>query len=354
MPAFKFLLPTMAQLTRSQREAVLKNEPVLVTGVPGSGKTVVSIHRLLINSNAELFTYTRMLKTSIAHSTMATNVTASRRINSVHAWYWAKTHSSLMDALDNDNVLGPLTSNHVRIGELIIDEAQDLPKRFYMAISNICDKVSLGADDAQQMYDVDTCEYDLRCIFSINVPIELGQNFRNKYEIFNFARQFMPDNPRSNDQNVLERLRMENSGGELPFVYENSNDSSRRNFINTILDNNRNKNIALLVYNQSTVDRYYELVKSLGYECSKYHSGLTNDEKLNVENSLKNILITTFHSSKGLEFDIVIMPEFETASLDKSKFYYVGSTRAKDNLFIICAKRPGILNSFNNLTYNIG
>src|SRR5690606_13051419 len=130
----------------SQRQAVNEDRPIIVSGVPGSGKTVVSIYRLLNNSNAELFTYTRMLKTSIAQSAQANNATASRRINSVHAWYWAKTRSSLMDALDNDNVLEPLKTNRVRINELIIDEAQDLPKRFYTAISNVCEKVSLGAD----------------------------------------------------------------------------------------------------------------------------------------------------------------------------------------------------------------
>jgi len=351
MPPFRFLLPTMAQLTRSQRQAINESDAVIVTGVPGSGKTVVSIYRLLNNTNAELFTYTRMLKTSISHSAIAHNVTASRRISSVHSWYWSKTGSSLMDAIDNDNVLAPLRNRNVRIRELIVDEAQDLPTNFYKAIVQVCDKISIGADDAQQLYDVDTNEYDLKRIFNQNTTVELGQNFRNRYEIFNFARQFMANNPRANDQNVLERLRMENSGGELPFVFENANETNRNNFINGILDNNRNKNIALLVYNQSSVDRYYNLIKTLGYECSKYHSGLSNEEKQNVENDLKNILVTTFHSSKGLEFDVVIMPEFETASYNNNRLYYVAATRAKDNLFIICSRPPVILNTFNRSTF---
>lgn len=351
MPPFKFNLPTLAQLTRSQKQAINETKSVIVTGVPGSGKTVVSIYRLLSSSaNTELITYTRMLKTSIAHSAITRNVESSRKIHSIHAWYWAKTHSSLIDALDNGTVSEQL--NGVRLKNLIVDEAQDMELSFYRALARNSESVSIGADDDQKMYDVDTNEYALRNIFNGNVVVELGQNFRNRFEIFNFARQFLPENPRANDKNVLDRLEAENSGGELPYVYVSQSEAERTKFINQILDNNRNKNIAILVYNTSEVDLYRNIVSNLGYEVSKYHNKMDNDEKKNIEENLKNIVITTFHSSKGLEFDIVIMPSFEKAKVDKNNFYYVGCTRAKDNLFIIASQMPAVLENFDNNTFD--
>lgn len=350
MPAFKFNLPTLAQLTRSQRHAINQTESVIVTGVPGSGKTVVSIYRLLSNSaNNELLTYTRMLKTSIAHSAITSNIESSRKVHSIHAWYWSKTRSSLIDALENGTVSEKL--NGRRLGHLIIDEAQDMPLSFYRAIAKNSESVSLGTDDDQQMYDVDTTEYALRNIFSRNTVIELGQNFRNRFEIFNFARQFIPQNPRANDKNVLDRLRAENSGGEIPYVYVNRLETDRTNFINQILDNNRNKNTAILVFNTSEVDAYYNTISRLGYEVSKYHNKLSDDEKKSTESNLKNIVVTTFHSSKGLEFDVVIMPSFERATMDNNHLYYVGCTRAKDNLFIIASQMPTLFRNFNSNTF---
>jgi len=350
MPPFRFNLPTLAQLTRSQKQAINETKSVIVTGVPGSGKTVVSIYRLLSSSaNTELLTYTRMLKTSIAHSAITSNVQSSSKIYSIHAWYWAKTRSSLIDALENGMVDTQL--NGKRLKHLIIDEAQDMELSFYRALVNNSESVSIGADDDQKMYDVDTTEYALRNIFKSNIVFELGQNFRNRFEIFNFARQFIPQNPRANDQNTLERLKAENSGGELPYVYVSQSETERNNFINSILNNNTNKNTAILVYNQTEVDAYYRIISGLGYECSKYHSGISNDKKKNIEYDLKNILVTTFHSSKGLEFDIVIMPSFEKATENKNNFYYVGCTRAKDNLFIIASQMPNILRNFDNNTF---
>jgi superfamily I DNA/RNA helicase len=69
MPDFTFRLPIDSQLTDTQRIALDYDSSLLLTGGPGSGKTVVTINRFLKpvknNQNVMLFTYNKTLLASI-------------------------------------------------------------------------------------------------------------------------------------------------------------------------------------------------------------------------------------------------------------------------------------------------
>jgi len=65
MPKFEFWLPTPDTLTRKQRRAIDSHNDIFLTGVPGSGKTVVSIFRLKKKNNGILFTYGKLLRKTI-------------------------------------------------------------------------------------------------------------------------------------------------------------------------------------------------------------------------------------------------------------------------------------------------
>ena len=47
MPDFKFRLPAITELTSLQQVAYHSVKPIVVTGGPGSGKTVISVFRFL-------------------------------------------------------------------------------------------------------------------------------------------------------------------------------------------------------------------------------------------------------------------------------------------------------------------
>ena len=69
-----------------------------------------------------------------------------------------------------------------------------------------------------------------------------------------------------------------------------------------------------------------------------------NDEKENI----KDVIFITAHKSKGLEFDIVIIPDIHNFDYWKKKAssstinqndYYVGMTRAREELILLSNKR---------------
>ena len=75
---------------------------------------------------------------------------------------------------------------------------------------------------------------------------------------------------------------------------------------------------------------YYTKKLKNDFEISSY----TSNNK-DVPSNLQNIVLTTFKSSKGLEFDIVIMPQFQHIKEKNRNQYYIGATRAKTSLYII-------------------
>ena len=380
MPPFQFRLPQIQDLTLHQRRALNEYErPIIVTGVPGCGKTVVSIWRLLSSTRpTRLITYTNMLKTAISHLTNIRNANKANYVYTVDEWFvrycnvflakgnedrqrlesWV-TRYPIADHNNSDEIFSAL----VRIGafgyDLIIDEGQDLHSAIYKALKKANLSISIGADEAQQLYrNIDTNEAILRQIFTEQSHryIPLTKNFRNRYEIFNFARHFVPENPNANSINVLEDLRQERAGGNMPYIYVLHNHQEILNILKRIIENNMGGNIGILLDSQDSVDRYYDYINSFtinnqSVECSKYHNRLPKAKKLEIENDLKNILVTTYKSAKGLEFDTVIMPEFENAITENKKHYYVGASRARESLFILCLRKPKLIDSRFDGTY---
>ena len=76
---------------------------------------------------------------------------------------------------------------------------------------------------------------------------------------------------------------------------------------------------------------------------------------------IDNVHVTTFKSSKGTEFDTVIIPDFENMLTNIAQLnvidendYYVAITRAKRNLYLISTSTPNFLerSEQQKLTYS--
>lgn len=374
MAKFEFRLPSQDDIRNSTNGqimlSIINNDYdekfSLVTGCPGSGKTTVSIFRLIRLANngksTILLTYQRMLKVAI-ENLLARQGISSSKVNTIHSWF-PKTTGKLLGFSNQDNKLSASEIENAlrgRVGnmELILDEAQDLEERVFQAFPKVFGRITIGADNDQQMHQgsgVSETTIKQQISHSSN-EFTLQFNYRNTYQIYNFARYFVPNSPKANDSQTLSALKRYKNSGDLPEVLKFSGQSDMQSRLKTIIENYRGFNIGVLFPFTNQVESYHSTISGFGFECSKYYSDMTDAEKSRTESDLKSILVTTFISAKGMEFDIVIMPEFDSIKNtgEAKRQAYVGCTRAKNRLVIMyTGTKPSILNSFPSDTYDTG
>jgi len=294
MAEFKFRLPMGTELTRQQRRAIDSKKAIFLTGVPGSGKTVVSVYRLKNTNNSILFTYGKLLRLAIANTINDEN----KIIDNIHNWHFDKNKIYLEKAISDNNFLNTIENfkNKYTYDYIMVDEGQDLLPNVYKLLKELTTNLSVSADNAQKVYTDGASEEVILEILPSLQKIELNQNFRNSYEIYNFAKEFVPNNSRANDINMLERFTK--GDADKPYVYLVETLNITFEITEAILNDNKNTNIGILSEDKLTVDTYVKKLKE-NYELSSY----TSSDK-DVPKNLKNIVITTFKSSK--EWNLIL------------------------------------------------
>lgn len=409
MPDFIFRLPL--KLTDAQRLAIDDyDESLVVTGGPGSGKTTVTIFRFLTpvknNQDALLFTYNRTLLASIKgilrnkaeelFGGLDENTIKSvieNKVSSFYKWYgWFE--SSYDEETIGNRFLNKISFRGGRkYEEIFFDEGQDLTPSVFAKAFLLAEKVTCGADNAQDLQSNFPPDEALSIILEkLNSqkhtdlqPLE--QNFRNTKEIFEFARGFVP-----NDRNVQDLDTSDLANGENPEILNNLSTESQLSKIKEIIEANPVSNIGILVnYGNQVVDikNYLERPEN-GYSSkadapdnrtfSYYYNGMPQHEEQVMFDRMKTPFICTYDSCKGLEFDIVIMPFFNDAAnalnrqrrkrnadgsyINEYNFdgspkmwatrnhYYVGATRARTLLYLMCYNIPELLNFNTNNNQN--
>ena len=351
MGKFQFWLPKFDELTRIQRRAVNETEPIFLSGVPGTGKTVVSIYRLKNSNNGILFTYGKLLKKTIQEKIDDYKYP----VDNIHNWLWNQQegHKEYLEVLVSDEyregTVQMLRSNGVHFDEILVDEGQDLSIETYKMLNQLTDKISISADNAQQINNKQeaSTEEQIRKLFPSLRPFELDEIFRSAYELYRFAIQFVPNNARAHSPTLLERLKRKNSGADKPYVYIEPNLDAMVETVKDIIDDNPTDNIGILFEHIVGVKTFAKNLSN-EYEISAYHN------EVEVPDDLKNIIITTFKSAKGVEFDIVIIPYLKDRLEYTPEEYYVGVTRAKNQVHILSiTELPDIMQNFDETTYEL-
>lgn len=349
MPYY-FKLPKFTELTIAQQAAVNEKGALSISGGPGTGKSVISLWRHIRNYSAEtkeslLLTYTRSLEKYFVEAIKSEADHAQneedklkllKAANNVNRTYWWLFHQP------------------VPRKEIIIDEAQDVEQNNYEIINELSNSISYTCDDEQILFpDHLTTESKLKEIFPSNKQYLFDENFRNTFEILHFAKALF--NKKLIYQYILETQLEKNRQGPKPtLIITNGNLENQKQYILEILSkySSDTHNIAILLPNGQAVDDYFNFLQNQDIAVTRYYNGIPNIE-------IGNIHITTFKSSKGLEFDTVIIPGFDKFGMIDGVItesdYYVAITRTRSNLFLFSPAIPDFLERLDNQkqTYNI-
>lgn len=319
--AYYFRLPVLTDLTIEQQAILNEPDAIAVSGGPGTGKSIVSLWRHIQNHgmgrrHSLLLTYTVSLGSYLASSASSENPKAGLNVNRT---YWWTTNEATKE-----------------YDEIIIDEAQDVNRFRYEQIKALTAMVSYTADDNQILYpNSATTEVQLQRLFLNNVRLTLYANYRNTNEVVRFVRSLFPQTIISNGQS---------NGPKPQLICSDGINNNQTQIIKDVIDTfqSTTHNIAVLVPLKSHVRYWHSELLNSGYTCSMY----VNDEE--EINTIENIHVTTYKSCKGLEFDTVIIPNFNkykyfVNNLDvvTEKDYYVVFTRTRRNLILI-DNRPSV------------
>jgi DNA helicase IV len=352
MAEYRFSTPTRLELTDQQKLAIDSKTPLILNGVPGTGKTTISLLRFVNLSSSSndkpiLLTFGRLLTASIqGHLRYLNNkIDITQNTSTFFSWIrgFLDSEVSIEDYIKKgshfilENIIHSKVPANVR--EVIIDEAQDINIELHKVVHSLYKhKVFIGADDNQLTRKNGSKLRELTKVYNNQVR-ELTQNYRNSYQIYLFACQFLPNSERVKNASLLQRLKdskEKNDPKSTPRVFilksQDADWSIRKRLIKDLINENSKMNIGILTYNVWSVNIISTYLREQGIDHTIYHS----DTEAEAIESLKNIIVTTIKSCKGLEFDRVIIPSFVHFKEADANDYYVAATRAKTRLNIIC------------------
>ena len=372
--------PSFAELdTEQQRiftDAPTDNNMVVI-GAPGTGKTIMAIHRAMklteLGQTVSVIMYNRVLvRYTSSGASKVDTLTVSTMNKWIDTWWtsiscFSEPHAPTIEGdkwtHDWQTILKRIVQikdkvqlQEVSWGHLLIDEGQDFPDEMYFYLSqisihlkahNITSLITVFVDDNQRLEINKTSTID-QIVASLGIrkdsnsqKFKLTKNFRNTLEIAKFAQTFEVGN-----QSGLSEL--PKTRGDKPRVimsdsYDKILDFTIRKINSSlglqigIITEGTTKDVAKIYYSLNK-----KLHKSITLQAYIYNDKKFSDQALDFE-SKNTVTILHKMSAKGTEFDLVFYLGLEsqniqtTEGINEKMSLYVMSSRARAELFILLA-----------------
>lgn len=364
--------PSLNDLDREQKRVygqAPNDGAILVVGPPGTGKTVMAMHRAMkcqqLGQKPSVIMFNRVLRRySSAWSGIANDV----EVTTMHTWlnaWWRKGRMGHLpevsrwvvdweELLDTVVALDPKSEKIAALnwGHLIIDEGQDFPEEMYFCLGRILKhfkrcginaQLTVFADDNQRLQKDNNCTVkniaaNLGVSRDNNREFFLSRNHRNTLEVAKFARYFQVGK-------TSGASKLPSKSGEIPSVDFFENDRDLSDFVARKLKISVGKQVGVIVNgSQKDVKRVKNQLESRLKGSNWKTQFYTSSEWKTVDEldfSSPNTL-TVLHqaSAKGLEFDIVFYVGLERVDMDGSggmnerMAAYVMASRAREELRI--------------------
>ena len=354
------------ELTDAQSRAVEANpkQHRLVLGSPGSGKTIVLLHRArhlldqygIPSDRYRLFVFTNALKAYI-RAGLRDLALPEDCVMTFDAWcgeYYGKHVDRRLpwsgrdrdwDAIRRavwEKTRGLKASDRL-FDFAMVDEGQDLDRRDFETLTAVAQHVTVFMDPKQKLYDRDADETGVaRALGLRRRNLALLDAYRCSPFIVQVAAAFVHDEVERR-QFIEQNPPIESGERQLPLLYlaRDAEDERARliEVVRTRID--RNERIAILFPTNRHAFGYGRALREAGLEVEVNRSaGKAPDSLPAVDFSTPLPKLMPFPSSKGLTFDTVLMPRLKRKFLKKTglnrleRWLFVGITRATRWIYI--------------------
>ena len=318
------------------------DESLFVAGPPGSGKTVLAIHRARLiaaeGMTVVFVTYNRMLR-RLATLLLEGGVQARTMHKFVSDHYCDRTQHLAPEvgvpySYDWSTMFDEMRKRRVGADSIymIVDEGQDLPKPFFQYVREfVATNMTVFADEDQALTDERSTLAGIKEAADLGDPVLLSGNHRNRPEVARVAEHFhvggLP---------VLEVRRK--ASGELPSIvlYGNLEEAAER-IANWHMA--RGRRVGVVVHRNDTgVAMQEKLRRRLQGRRVDFYSHAQRNEDA-IELLEPGVTVLNEKSIKGQEFDAVFVMEVECflrcAGKAGSRVMYMLCSRARDNLILM-------------------
>jgi len=139
--------------------------------------------------------------------------------------------------------------------------------------------------------------------------------------------------------------RCKNEGVEKPKIFKCNSFNDQLDNIANIIKNRNFEDVGILFRHNDDVKRAYEYFSRKGFNVEAKYDDKSNwhNNKMDLNFNSDNPKLMTYHSSKGLQFEVVFLPECCCSDNDDRNSLYVAITRTYQALYIM---HSGDLSSF--------
>lgn len=366
-------LPDVIKIMDLQQEQLARNlghGHRVIHGVAGSGKTMILGFRAIqlaeeLNKPILVLCFNVSLASRLRHYVIEKKVEHKVQVYHFHDWcgqqiktyhcdvlkgdapYWERQVSAVIHGVEKKQI------PRAQYGAVLIDEGHDFESEWLKLVTQMVDpktdSILLLYDDAQSIYKKHAgLDFSLS---SVGIKARgrttiLKLNYRNTREILDFAYQFAKEfiSEEASDDDHIPVISPESAGtsGPAPVFRQFEEQDEELDYLircvqKWLVDGQSADEIAILVPTNKQAEIVSQQLSLAGIAnlCM-----VSKENKLAYNPAQKLVSVLSFHSSKGLEFDTVILAginkiQFVAKEIsDQVRLMYVGMTRAKSQLLI--------------------
>lgn len=292
------------------------DKSMLVSGCAGSGKSVIAMYKAqqIANNGGDVILIT--LTKSLSGFMQTGKACSSYRL--FHHALWKH--------------YGCPSADYV-----IVDEVQDFEKEDIEEFIGAARKsFFFFGDSAQSIYNQygrNTLSIEEISDMTGLKPLRLYNNYRLPRSVAKITQAYV-----GVDVNPYEEKVYQNKEKALPHFIHYENYDAQILAIDELVKEFRGCSIGILLPSNELVLKICESLQRVGQNFEFKYTSKLNDKKgvstLSFNNSIPKIM--TYHSAKGLQFDVVVLPMYEGANDDDArKSLYVAMTRTMHHLYVM-------------------